>query len=685
MGVFAIFIYLVFMGFAFSFTQGFFVKYNDEEYIFFGKNYSAYLNNEGIIDYGVFSEDLCPEYRCKGEPIGESIDISILKGGYKGVLKAYESYKLKVSSLYEVIISGKGGEIEKTFLIGVGGYVSNIKVRIKEAESIYIEDGNLIIEKGDKKIKLSKPVAYQFIDGKKVYREAEFVIYDKYTYGFNVKTYDKNRELFIDPVTSYIILGGKGGESALKVLKSPYNGDIYIIGYTASPDFPLKEGYVKRGIKNTSWDIVIVRFSRDLKKVKGISIIGGSNEEWARAGAIDKDGNVYVCGWTVSRDFPIKGRQFGEYSPASSKAFVLKLSPDLKTLIRSFRLGGSEYEFAYDMFIDEEGYVYIAGETSSVDFPVTKDAYDKVFNGGSIDIFVTKFDSDLENIIASTYVGGKDGDAPLGIYVDDKYVYIAGLTWSYDFPVTEKAFDKTFGGNIDGIAIKLTKDLSDLVASTYIGGLLADNTGLIAVDKEGNVYIGGKTFSWDMPFKRGGYKPVISDFRYQDAYIIWLPPDFSRVKGFTYIGGYGDDAIGGMVISEKGTLIVAGSTTSHNFPVFKDERSYRKGDNKLEGQYDIYILEMSPDLRVIINSVILGGSKTEMLKSFIKDENKLVLAGETYSEDFPAEVKLAGLYDIFVLEYDYKRELLGYNPLIVLLTLLFWSVVGLGIYRYFKS
>ncbi len=682
MGILVTFVYLIFINFAFSYTQGFIASYDTEKYIFFGSNYSALIGRYGQIDYGIFAENLCSGYRCYGKPEGASVELSLFKGGDTKFLRAYRGYRIYTDLGYEVLVSGKRGDLEKTFIVYEGISVSNIKVSVYNIDRLYLEKGNLVLEIGERRITFSKPIAYQYIKGSKVYVDVEFYIYDKDTYGFKVGEYDRNKKLYIDPITSYAILGGTGGESAMRVFRSSYNDDIYIIGYTASPDFPLREGYVDRNINNISWDILVVRLSKDLKRVKGISIIGGTNEEWARAGAIDEEGNIYVCGWTVSPDFPIKGKQFGAYSPKSSKAFVIKLSPDLKTLVRSFRLGGSDYEFAYDMFIDEEGYVYIAGETTSVDFPVTKDAYDVVFNGGSIDIFVMKFDNELENIIASTYVGGKDGDAPLSIYVDNEYVYIAGLTWSYDFPVTEKAFDKTFGGNIDGIVIKLTKDLSELVASTYIGGILADNTGSIAVDKYGNVYVGGKTFSWDMPFKRGGYKTVISDFKYQDAYVIWLPPDFSRVKSFTYLGGYGDDAISNIVISERGTLIIGGSTTSYNFPVTKDERIIK--DKVKSSQYDIYLLEISPDLRVVYSSILIGGSKNDSLRYFFKDGSKFILAGSTYSEDLIPNVEVVGLYDLFVFEYDPDRNIFSHNPLIILLTIAFWSVSALLIYRYFR-
>ena len=686
MGRLLFFVFLILSNLAFSYTYGFIGEYKGR-YIFFGKNYTAIIKKGGIIDYGMFEERLCLNALCRERVEKRYADIFIFKGNASYKLKSYGNYLLYSDKGYSVLISTKNGNLEKTFILEEKADVKNIRIRVRGIDYMHIdEEGNLVLLKGETEIKISKPVAFQYRNGKKHFINAEFYIYDKNIYGFKVESYDKSKKLFIDPVTNYKVLGGSGSESAMRVFISPYNGDVYLIGYTASPDFPIpleRRGYMKSNTDNVSWDILIIRLSRDLRKVKGIAIIGGSNEEWARAGAIDKEGYIYVCGWTVSKDFPVKGRQFGKYNPKSSKAFLLKLSPDLKELVRSFRLGGSNYEYAYDMFIDKEGYVYVAGETSSPDFPVTKEAYDKVFNGGSIDIFIVKFDKDLENIVASTYVGGKDGDAPLGIYVDERYVYIAGLTWSYDFPVTEKAFDKTFGGVIDGIAVKLKKDLSELVASTYIGGLLADNTGAVAVDRGGNIYIGGKTFSWDMPFRKDGYKPVISDFRFQDAYIIKLSPDFSMVKGFTYLGGYGDDAISNIIIKENGNLIVGGSTTSYDFPITVDLR--RGSSISKKPQYDIYIVELSGDLRILYNSIIFGGSKNDSLKYFVFDGDKFILAGSTYSEDFFNDVNINGINDLFVFEYKPEKGFLNYPLPFIVLTLLFWSVIVTIIIIYLKS
>ncbi len=653
----------------------FFYK-NGEGLISIGIPYNVKIE-KGYIIYPDFSEKLCTS--CYTDFTDDTFPVFIYRGDSTRKLKGF--YKISVVSDkgYRVVIIPRENSIEKVFVIDEYTDVNALKIQLEGINSLRLHEGNLVVKTSQgEEVIFSKPIGYQLIGSKKISVDVSFRIIDKNTYSFKVDKYDKSRKLYIDPIVYYRNIGGSGVEEPVKLIKSE-KGDYYIVGYTSSPDFP--EGNtnyrLKKG-KNISWDILIIRLSEDLKNIKGVAIIGGSTEEWPRSAVIDDEGNIYVCGWTMSKDFPVKGRQFGSYTPRHSKAFVLKIKGDLSEMLRSFRLGGSFYEFAYDIFIDKEGYVYVAGETSSPDFPTTKNAYDRTFNGGSIDIFITKFDKDLEEIIASTFVGGKDGDAPLGMYVDDKYVYISGLTWSYDFPTRDKSFDKTFSGIIDGIVIKLNKDLSELVASTYIGGSAPDNAGFIRVDNEGNIYVGGKTSSWDMPYRRDSYKPLISDMRHPDAWLAVFDPLLSKLKGFTYIGGYGDDTISNFIV-EKEHIWVGGSTTSYEFPVTTDLRKSITDKNN----YDIFIVEFTKDLRGMNRSIVIGGSKHDLLKFFYKEETRFTLTGLTYSEDLYNNNNVNGPNDIFVIKYELNSLPLGVLGTLLILTI--WSLIFLLIYKYVRG
>ena len=130
-------------------------------------------------------------------------------------------------------------------------------------------------------------------------------------------------------------------------------------------------------------------------------------------------------------------------------------------LLASTFLGGSSQYLASSIFIDSSGNVYVAGYTPSSDFPTTTGAYDTTFNGGR-DAFVSKFDANLQNLLASTFLGGSSNDYARSIFIDSSgNVYVAGVTYSSGFPTTTGAYDTTYnGGNGDAFVSRLDSNLS---------------------------------------------------------------------------------------------------------------------------------------------------------------------------------------------------------------------------------
>lgn len=169
---------------------------------------------------------------------------------------------------------------------------------------------------------------------------------------------------------------------------------------------------------------------------------GGSANESSWGIALDDAGNVYVTGYTASPDFPTTADSYNSTPKGKADVFVLKFDKDLKTILASAIIGGSEDEVAYSMLYDKKGYIYIAGYTASKDFPVTPSAYCAKYNGGEGDAFILKMDKDLKSIIVSTFLGGSgnEDDWYSAEIVLDKNgdIYIAGNTSSTDFPTTNE-------------------------------------------------------------------------------------------------------------------------------------------------------------------------------------------------------------------------------------------------------
>ena len=186
------------------------------------------------------------------------------------------------------------------------------------------------------------------------------------------------------------------------------------------------------------------------------------------------------------------------------KSYPLVIDP---TLIYSTFLGGG---MGKDIAVDGSGNAYIIGGTGYNDFPTTDGAYDTSFNGNG-DIFVSKLNAAGSALIYSTFLGGSSGEASFGIDVDSSgNAYLAGLTWSTDFPFTTGAYDTTYNGNTDVFVAKLDAAGSALIYSTFLGGSGSEYnpnfiSGGISVDSSGSAYVTGETYSTNFPTTAGAY------------------------------------------------------------------------------------------------------------------------------------------------------------------------------------
>jgi hypothetical protein len=188
-------------------------------------------------------------------------------------------------------------------------------------------------------------------------------------------------------------------------------------------------------------------------------------DEEAYGLALDASGNVYVTGWTASDSFPTTpGAYSEEFNGGLRDAFISKFDANVTTLLASTFLGGSNQN-DYSRSIAFNGDVYVTGYTHSSDFPTTPNAFDTSYNGGYSDAWVSKLDSNLTSLDASTYLGGSINPGVLeqtySIATDgDGNVYVSGLTPSSDFPTVPGSYDETHNGGRDIFVSKFDSDLS---------------------------------------------------------------------------------------------------------------------------------------------------------------------------------------------------------------------------------
>src|SRR5262249_21171918 len=185
----------------------------------------------------------------------------------------------------------------------------------------------------------------------------------------------------------------------------------------------------------------------------------------------------------------------------------------------------------------------------------------------SADVFVTKLNVRGDTIIYSTYLGGNDDDCGEGIAVDSSgNAYVAGETLSTDFPVTPGAFQPACAscskGMVDTFAAKLSRDGSSLVYSTYLGGNDEDLFPMLALDRFGNLYIQGSTYSSDYPTTPGAFQPACASCANgnPDTYVTKVNPDGTALVYSTYLGGSDFEFCGAQIaVDSVGSAYVSSS------------------------------------------------------------------------------------------------------------------------------
>ncbi len=502
------------------------------------------------------------------------------------------------------------------------------------------------------------PLAYQCDEsGSRVPVEVTMRVLSENEFGLEVVgTWDKTKELVVDPLVYSTFLGGRSSDYASRGVVIDEGGGLVIAGTTGFNDFPITEGAFDVSFNGEGGmnDAFIARFSRDGSELLYSTFLGGIRDEYPIGVVQDVDGGVVVAGWTWSRNFPITRDALDSlFNGNYDEGFICRLSRNGNELLYGSYFGGSSDEKINALALDEAGGVVVAGDTESEDLLTTENAFDRELNQLH-GVFVARFTRDCRELIYCTYLEGQNMDHAHSLASDGAGgIIVAGNTWSDDFPTTEGAFDESFNEGVsDGFIARLSEDGSELLYGTYFGGSSSDVVYSLTSDGARGVFIAGSTGSDDLPTTESAFDR--SHNGDADGFIARLNSDGNELMFSTFLGGSNYEIIISSVSDGSGGVVVSGTTSSDDFPTTEDAF-----DVSFNGvTHDVYFARLNGDGSRLTYSTYIGGSDYDLGSSIVLDDSsRIVLTGATDSDDFPVtegafDGEINGGFDAFIVSMD---------------------------------
>ena len=388
-------------------------------------------------------------------------------------------------------------------------------------------------------------------------------------------------------ILSLTYLGGSA-EDYGNAIAVDQAGNAYVVGTTLSTDFPVTPGAVqtKYGGADVFGDAFVTKLDSTLSQLIYSTYLGGSSDDLAAAIALDSLGQAYVAGSTRSHNFPVTpgvlqpqyGGNPSNISGSGGDAFVAKLDPSGSTLLYSTFLGGDGEDSASAIALDSSGNAMVAGGTNSHNFPVTPGVVQSTFGGSGDssqtggDAFVAKLNPLGSGLLFSTFLGGSSSDSASSVALDALgNIYVQGSTTSTNFP-TFHPLQPSLAGTSNAFLAKLDPSGITLLYSTYFGGSGHDGA-VGTADSSGFVYLAGDTDSTNFPLMNS-LQPYFGN---TDVFLAKVDPTGAALLYSSYLGGGDSDFGGAIARGPDGSVWIAGSTFSQNFPTLNAPQPAKHG------------------------------------------------------------------------------------------------------------
>ena len=338
-------------------------------------------------------------------------------------------------------------------------------------------------------------------------------------------------------------------------------------------------------------------------------------------------------------------------------------------------LGTTAVSYANGIVVTDDGHAYVTGYAQAATFP-SKGGLPTGFRGGASDVFITKFATDGQTIVFSTFLGGSVGgpagapnvvgsETGYGIALDPAgNVYVCGITYSSDFPIVN-AFQPsppvhpTFGRQGDGFLTKLTPQANGIVFSTYLGGTWEDVAYDVAADAAGNAYVAGSTGSADFPTFNATQPAKASLDNQQSGFVARFAPTGAAIYS-TYWGSTSADTANAIAADADGNAYVGGRTLSSSFFLLNP---FQSAVRNTDGYVTIFGPAGTPTY-----STRFGGNGGDVITDLaIGPLGNIYITGTTDNgTNFPLSNAVqpnhaGGVYDLFVAKLTVAGDALVYS------------------------
>ena len=376
------------------------------------------------------------------------------------------------------------------------------------------------------------------------------------------------------------------------------------------------------------------------------TFLGGTDPDQAYGSCFDSKGNIYVSGYTSGNDYPTTTGVIQTNFNGIYDSFISKFD-STGQLIWSTYYGGNNNDFGNKIVVDENDQPIFTGYTYSNDLMVsTSGVFSSTFSG-TFDAFLLRLKTD-GTFDWATYYGGTGGEFVSDLDIYQNQIVIGGFTSSMDLPVISSAWQNSLAGGLDIFIVKFDTT-GNRIWDTYYGGMNSEDAHTITFDQNGNVIVGGDTYSTDFPVSSGAYQNTYSAGN--DICLVKFDSNGNMIWS-TYLGSNVNEDCQAIDTDEFGNIYFTGYATGNGLPItngiFQDAHS---------GDRDIILGSFSPggNLNWL---TFAGGTNWDFPKDInVNKGGSISIIGESYSTDFPEigntfQTGNAGIADAFYIVVD---------------------------------